>query len=136
MLQNIWRWEHYTKQITQALGITQRKYYKSHLRIYKHKETKYSLKPSWRTLATNESTNNVDPTNAPKIRKPNLGVKKPRRNDIEWSNPWRNQATHFVGYTKSLNANNFYNCKNTIATFDVRLTICVSSTNEVKTQVG
>jgi len=41
ILQNIWRWTHCTKQVTRMLGITQRKDYKSHLKICKHKETKY-----------------------------------------------------------------------------------------------
>ncbi len=51
------------------------------------------------------------------------------------SNPYRNQATHFVGYTESLNdKNSCYSRKKIGTTFDVRPTICVSSTN--KTQVG
>jgi hypothetical protein len=79
----------------------------------------------------------LDPTNAPKIQKPESKIKKPRGSDIKWSNPCGNQITHFTNYTKSPNAKNPYsNCKKTITTSDAKPTICVSSTNEGKTQVG
>jgi hypothetical protein len=45
------------------------------------------LKSSWRALTTNDSTNDVDPTNAPKIQKPKARIKNPKGSDIEWSNP-------------------------------------------------
>jgi hypothetical protein len=44
MLQNIWKWEHYTKQGAWALGVTQQKHRKSHLKICNHRETKYCPK--------------------------------------------------------------------------------------------
>jgi hypothetical protein len=37
------------------------------------------LKYSWKASTTNNSTNDVDPTNAPKTQKPELEVKKPRK---------------------------------------------------------
>jgi len=47
--------------------------------------------------------NDLDPLDAPKVRKPELKVKKLGRNDIKWSNHCGNQTTHFANYTKSLN---------------------------------
>jgi hypothetical protein len=41
---------------------------------------------SWKTLAINDSTNDLNRINAPKIQKPKLGIWKTRRNDIKWSN--------------------------------------------------
>jgi len=32
-----------------------------------------------------------------------LEVKKPKGNDIKWSNPYGDQATHFTSYTKTPN---------------------------------
>jgi hypothetical protein len=78
----------------------------------------------------------VNPIGAPKIWKPKSKIWKPRGSDIKWSNPWGDQATHFVGYTKRLYAkNSSYNHKNAKKTFDVQPTICVSSTEEEKTQI-
>ncbi len=72
----------------------------------------------------------------PQIRKVDSKVKKLRKCDIEWSNPCGDQATHFVGYTKSLNVKNFYcNHKKTVITFNVGPTLCISSINKGKTQV-
>jgi hypothetical protein len=72
----------------------------------------------------------------PKIQKPKLKIRKLGRNDIEWSNPSRNQTIHFVDYIKSHNVKNYkYNCKKIGTTFDVGLIICISSTNKGKTQV-
>jgi hypothetical protein len=86
--------------------------------------------------ATNDSTNGLDPTGVPKVQKPKSRVRKLRGSDLKWSNPYGNQVAHFVGYTKSLNVQNFYcNCKKTGTTSYVRPTICVSSTNKGKTQV-
>ncbi len=71
-----------------------------------------------------------------KLKKPDLKVKKLRKRDIEWSNPYRDQPTHFVGYTESLNVENFCcNCKKIITTFNAGPTICISSVNKRKTQV-
>jgi len=54
----------------------------------------------------------LDPTSAPKIQKLMLGVKKLRGGYIEWSNPYGDQATHFVGCTESFSAeNSSCNCK-------------------------
>jgi hypothetical protein len=50
----------------------------------------------------------MDPTSTPKIQKPELKVRKPRGSDIKWSNPYGDQATHFVGCIESLNADNSY----------------------------
>jgi hypothetical protein len=57
-----------------------------------------------------DSKNGKEPTKAPRIRRPNYGVKKHGRNDIDWFNPYENQTTHFVDYIESPNApNSFYN---------------------------
>jgi hypothetical protein len=50
--------------------------------------------------------NDLDPTSASKIQKPELGIRKPGENDIKWSNPCGNQTTNFIGYIKSLNVEN------------------------------
>jgi hypothetical protein len=64
-----------------------------------------------------------------------LGIRKSKRNDIEWFNSYGNQITHFIGCTKRPNAENFYcNYKKIGTTFDVGLIICVLATNEGKTQ--
>jgi hypothetical protein len=66
-----------------------------------------------------------------------LKIKKPRRSDIEWSNPYGSQVTHFVGCIENPNVeNSFYNCKKIRTTFDAKPTICVSFANEKKTQAG
>ncbi len=118
------------------MGITQWKDCKICLRICKHKEIRYFLRSSWRASTTNDSTNNLNPTSAPKIQKLKLGVRKLRRGYIKWSNPCGNQATHFAGCTESFSAkNSSCNCKKIRTTFDARPIICISSTNEGKTQV-
>jgi hypothetical protein len=72
-----------------------------------------------------------------KIQKPKLGVKNPRGSDIEWSNPYGDQATHFDGCIESPNADNSsYNRKNARTTYNARPIICVSFAKEGKTQVG
>jgi hypothetical protein len=43
---------------------------------------------------------------APKIQKPMSKVKKLGGNDIEWSNQYENQTTHFASCTENPNANN------------------------------
>jgi hypothetical protein len=51
--------------------------------------------------------------------------------------PLRDQATHFVGYTKRPNVDNSSdNHKNVRNTYNVGPTICVSFVKERKTQVG
>ncbi len=45
---------------------------------------------SWKALTTNDSTNDLDPNSAPKIRKPESRLRLPRGSDIEWSNPYGN----------------------------------------------
>jgi hypothetical protein len=81
--------------------------------------------------------NDLDRTSVPKLQKPKLRIKKPRRSDIKWSNPCGDQTTHFVSCTENFNAQNFCsNCRKTKITFDAKPTICVSSANEKKTQVG
>jgi len=87
-------------------------------------------------LVTNDSTNDEDPINGPKIQKPKSGIRKPRGSDIKQSNLLGDQATHVNGYIESPNANNFsYNRKNVKTTSDAGLAICVSFANEGKTQV-
>jgi len=78
----------------------------------------------------------VDPSDAPKIQKLELGVKKPRGSDIEWLNLCGHEVTHFVGCIGSLNVDNSScNHKNVKTTFNMKLIIFVSSTKERKTQV-
>ncbi len=56
--------------------------------------------------------------------------------DLKQSNPYGDQVAHFVGYTKSPNAqNSCCNCKIKRTMSYARPIICVSSTNEGKTQV-
>ncbi len=67
---------------------------------------------SWKISATDDSTNDLDPTNALKIRKPMSGKKKPGRNVIEWSNPYGDHNAHFIHYIEIPNAeNSYYNHK-------------------------
>jgi len=92
---------------------------------------------SWRTLVTKDSMNDLDPIGVPEIWKPKLKIRKQGGSDIKWSNLYWNQATHFTSYIKSLNAkNSCCNRKKQGTTFNAGLTICVSSTNKGKTQVG
>jgi len=64
-----------------------------------------------------DSTNGKKPIGTPRIRKLDLGVKKPRGSDINWFNPYGNQATHFIDYTENPNVpNSSYNCKKTNST--------------------
>jgi len=87
-------------------------------------------------LVTNDSTNDEDPINGPKIQKPKLGIRKPKGSDIKWSNLSGDQATYVNGYIESPNANNSsYNHKNVKTTSNVGLVICVSFANKGKTQV-
>jgi hypothetical protein len=65
--------------------------------------------------------NDVNPTGAPKIRKPKSKIKRLGGNDIEWSNQYENQTTHFASCTENPNANNScYNHKNAGTTLDAR----------------
>jgi hypothetical protein len=41
------------------------------------------LRPSWSAYDMRDSTNVKEPTGTPRIRKLNLGVKKPRGSDID-----------------------------------------------------
>ncbi len=66
-----------------------------------------------------------------------LGVRKLGRNDINLSNPYGDQTTHFVDYTKSFNASNSsYNCKKKGNTFEAKPIMCVSFVNEGKRWIG
>jgi hypothetical protein len=80
----------------------------------------------------------VDPIDAPKIQKPKFIIRKPRGSDIEWSNLVETKLNTSLAALKALsNVNNSsYNHKNTRTTFNVGPIICISSTNEGKTQVG
>ncbi len=50
--------------------------------------------------------NDLNPIDVPKIQKPKLRIRKPRRNYIKWYNPYGDQTTHFVGYIESFNVEN------------------------------
>lgn len=63
-----------------------------------------------------------------------LHVEKFARSDMDGSNLYANQATHFITWMESQNVTNFaYNCKNANITFETRPTICISLTSEEKT---
>jgi hypothetical protein len=55
-------------------------------------ETKYYPKILMKSLSHKWFNNDLDPTSAPKIQKFKLKVKKPRGNDIKWSNPYEDQT--------------------------------------------
>jgi hypothetical protein len=81
--------------------------------------------------------NDKEPTIALKIQRLDLGVRKLGRSDIDWSNPYGNKVTHFVGCIESFNVVNFScNHKTIGATFEAIQTMHVSFVNEGKTQVG
>jgi hypothetical protein len=82
-----------------------------------------------------DSTNGKKPNKAPRIQRPDLGVKKFKGSDINRSSPYGDQATHFIDYIESLNTPNPSN-NLTSNTSRARPTMCVSSANEGKTQVG
>jgi hypothetical protein len=72
----------------------------------------------------------------PKSRIKKSRIKKPRGSDIELSNPYGDQATHFVGCIENPNAeNSSHNHRKIGITFDARPTICISFVNKIKTQV-
>ncbi len=95
------------------------------------------LRSSWNAFNTKDSTNGKNPTRTFKIQRLDLGVKKLGISDIDWSNPYGNKATHFIGCIESLNAvNSPCNHKKIGATSEAIWTMHVSFTNEGKTQVG
>ncbi len=55
------------------------------------------LRSSLNASTTKDFTNGREPTNALRIHKPMLSVRKPSRNDMDESNPCGDQVTHFVG---------------------------------------
>jgi hypothetical protein len=121
------------KKVTKALRIAQQEYHKSYLRIYNHREIMYCLK-NLSHKQFNEWSRSID---APKIWKLKSKVRKPRRSDIRWSNPCVDRTTHFTDCNENLNAkNSCYNCKKIRTTSNARPTICISSTNERKRQIG
>jgi hypothetical protein len=62
------------------------------------------------------------------------GVRKFARSDMDGSNPYGNQATHFSIWMENQNVTNFiYNCKNANITFEKRPIICISLASEEKT---
>ncbi len=73
------------------------------------------LKSSQNASNTKDYTNGKEPIGAPRIRRPNLSVRKLGRNDIDWSNPRQDQATYFVSYIENPNTpNSSYNCKKNV----------------------
>ncbi len=55
------------------------------------------LKSSLNVSTTKDFTNCIEPTNALRINKLMLGVRKPYGSDMDESNPCGDQVTHFVG---------------------------------------
>jgi len=83
-----------------------------------------------------DSTNGKKPMRAPRTQILDSNIKKPKGSDIDWSNPCGDKATHFVNCTESPNLLNFsYNRKKVGNVSKARPTMCISSTNEGKTQV-
>jgi hypothetical protein len=73
------------------------------------------LKSSWNTSDTKDLTNGKEPTSTFKIWRPDSCVRTTKGSDIEWSNPYGDQTTHFVNCTESPNVPNFsYNCKKNV----------------------
>jgi hypothetical protein len=69
--------------------------------------------------------NDVNPTDAPKVRKPESKIRKPKTNDIELSNPYENQTTQFASCIENPNANNSCcNHKNARNTSDAGCMAC------------
>lgn len=65
-----------------------------------------------------------------------LGVKKPRKSDMDRFNPCGNQATHFASWMENSNVANFAcNHKKVGTTSKTRSTICLSLMSERKPQV-
>jgi hypothetical protein len=59
-----------------------------------------------------DSTNGKKPTKTFKIQRPDLGVRKPRGSDINWSNICGDKTTHLVDCIESHNTpNSSYNKK-------------------------
>jgi hypothetical protein len=64
-----------------------------------------------------------------------LGVKKPRRSDMDRLNPCGDQASHFASWMENLNVANFaYNHKMVGTTSKTRPTTCVSSMSKGRPQ--
>jgi len=61
------------------------------------------LKSSWSAPDMKNSTNGKEPTKTSRKWKLDLGAKKLGGSDIDQSNSYENQPTHFVGYTKNPN---------------------------------
>jgi hypothetical protein len=75
----------------------------------------------------------IEPTNAFRIRKPMLGVRKHGRNDMDKFNPCGNQVTQFISWMENLNVANFaYKHKKVGTTFETWPTICTLLTSEGK----
>ncbi len=54
-----------------------------------------------------DSINGNEPIITPRTQRLDLGLKELKGSDINWSNPYGDQATHFVSCTKSPNPPNF-----------------------------
>jgi hypothetical protein len=118
------------------LGVAQQNHHKNHMKICKHKETRYHLKILMESFKHKGFNKWCGSHLCTKIWKPKSRVRKLGGNEIEWSNPWGFQTTHFTDYIERPNTNNYsYNRKNVGTTFDARPIICVSSAKERKTQV-
>jgi hypothetical protein len=62
----------------------------------KHKEINYGVKILAKALLWQDFTNDIKFTRTARIRKHMLGVKKPKRSDMDKFKPYENQTTHFI----------------------------------------
>jgi hypothetical protein len=118
--------------VAKVLGITQREHRKSCLKIYKHKETRCHPHIFMNNFSHRWLNEWLNPIGAPKIWKPELRVKKWKGSDIEWSNPYGNQVTHFINYIEK----HYCNRKKIRTSSNARHIICISPANKGKTQIG
>jgi hypothetical protein len=54
-----------------------------------------------------DSINGNEPIITPRTQRLDLGTRELKGSDINWSNPYGNQTTHFVSCTESFNPPNF-----------------------------
>jgi hypothetical protein len=95
------------------------------------------MRSSWNAFNTKDFTNGKEPTKTLRIQRLDSSVRKPRGNDIYSSNPYGNQATHFISCIENPNApNSSCNCKKIGNTSKVGLIMCISFANKGETQVG
>jgi hypothetical protein len=65
-----------------------------------------------------------------------LKCKKPKGNDMDKSNSWRNQATHYANWMENLNVtNSTYNCQRINTISKTKHIICLSLISDGKPQL-